>query len=111
MSFCDNCGAKVEWHKTAAGANMPIDPDPHPQGDYGFVKVRLVRAKPGTHRKMYRSHLDTCPKKRVAPARRAPFVCDLDGCEVQQPHRHCFKCKSVYHLAEECDADEEATNG
>lgn len=108
MSFCNDCGGNIAWHKTAAGADMPIDPEPHPEGDYAFVKVRLTRSPRGSHAKMYRSHIDTCPKRKT-PLRRSPFVCDLDGCEVKtgRPHRHCFKCKSIYHLAADCDAEED----
>lgn len=28
MSRCKGCGAEIEWIKTAAGKNMPIDPEP-----------------------------------------------------------------------------------
>ena len=28
MSICRGCGAQIEWIKTTAGRNMPVDPEP-----------------------------------------------------------------------------------
>ena len=28
MSFCRGCGARIEWIRTTAGKNMPVDPEP-----------------------------------------------------------------------------------
>lgn len=28
MSVCRGCGCEIEWIRTAAGKNMPVDPEP-----------------------------------------------------------------------------------
>ena len=28
MSLCRGCGSQIEWIKTTAGRNMPVDPEP-----------------------------------------------------------------------------------
>lgn len=28
MSICRGCGARIEWIRTTAGKNMPVDPEP-----------------------------------------------------------------------------------
>lgn len=61
MSFCRGCSAVIEWHKTAKGKNIPIDPDPHPDGNITFDEsARSVYAPKGSKPKMYRSHFATC---------------------------------------------------
>jgi hypothetical protein len=116
MTFCKDCNANVEWHKTAAGRDMPIDPLPmslspeaarNVRGLYYFDgRLRLVsvlQLKPSdpTPKRVYSSHFDTCTKRRPAPA----FVCDRRGCDVKERHRHCYRCGSVDHLADDCQED------
>lgn len=106
MSLCKACGKPVEEHLTAAGRPMPIDPEPHPLGDYYFDhRIRLVWARPRTKEKMYRSHMDTCAKKGQA-LRRAPTVrddCARWDCDRTDRHAgHCHRCGSTEHFAAEC---------
>jgi hypothetical protein len=105
--FCDACGAKVEWHVTKTGAEMAMEPDPNPQGNFYFGPgLRLFKAAPGFKPKMYRCHWDVCPNKGQLPARRPDFICDRRGCDVSGKHFHCFKCGGAGHFASECDGDE-----
>jgi len=62
MASCKACNAVIEWHKTEAGNNIPIDPEPHPQGNLVFRSAKAVYMRPGSEPKMYRSHFSTCPK-------------------------------------------------
>jgi hypothetical protein len=65
MAFCKACDAVIDWHKTEAGKNIPIDPEPHPEGNIMFKAAKAVYAKAGTVPTMYRSHFVTC----TTPAR------------------------------------------
>lgn len=62
-SFCRSCKAPVNWYKTTAGKNMPIDPDPHPDGNVRIdVVSNVAQVVPkGSHHVLYRSHFATCP--------------------------------------------------
>jgi hypothetical protein len=103
--FCDKCGAKVEWHVTKAGANMPIDPGPSPGGRFYFGPgLRLFPAAPGSKTKMYACHWDTCPKKGEQAPRRAGFICDRPGCDLDGRHFHCYRCGETDHFANECES-------
>jgi len=102
VTFCNDCGKAVEWHKTAAGRDMPIDPEPTQAGRYYFDRrVRLVFHPPGAApmAKMYTSHFDTCAKRKPAPA----FSCEK--CGVTTPHRHCYRCGAIGHMAADCPED------
>lgn len=113
MTFCRDCQAAIEWHKTAEGRNVPIDPLPRPDGDFMFdAALRVVRAPLDLRRavreanargevhkkKLYKVHLDTCTKRRAPAA----FICERRGCTVQGRHLHCFECGETDHLAEAC---------
>lgn len=103
--FCRACGARVEWHPTRDGAQMALDPDPHPQGSFYFGPgLRLFKGRHGLKPKMYRCHWDTCPKKGQEP-RRPAFICERRGCDVEGRHLHCFRCGSTEHLANDCEED------
>lgn len=96
MTFCKACGQGIGEHLTAAGRPMPIDPEPHPLGDYYFDhRIRLVWARPGTKPKMYRSHLDTCAKKDLAKRQREVDRSTSSG-------RECYRCGKDGHWASEC---------
>jgi hypothetical protein len=75
VSFCKGCGARIDWYKTTAGKNMPIDPEPHADGNVRVDVVSNVVAvvAPGSHAPLYRPHWATCPKaasfKRKEPTR------------------------------------------
>lgn len=67
MAFCKGCGAKIEWWKTKAGKNMPIDSgDPHPEGTVRIdVVANVAEVVPaGSFAPLYRSHFATCPRAR-----------------------------------------------
>lgn len=98
MAFCNDCGSNVEWHVTRAGKNMPIDPEPHPDGDYYFETAKLVHGERGERPKMFRSHFDSCKKRKPRPL----FSCDYKGCTEKGRHRHCRVCGGTDHLAHDC---------
>lgn len=50
MTTCKGCGRQIEWIKTEAGKQMPVDPD--------LVTVVL---KDGRVVRGYRPHWATCP--------------------------------------------------
>lgn len=110
--WCDACKARVEWHVTAAGARMPIDPDAHPLGNMYFGRgLKLTTGAPSSRPRMYRCHWDTCAKGNTASkkALKAGDAQHIDQCErwacFRDPddgHRHCFKCGEVDHFAPAC---------
>lgn len=69
---CKSCGAKVLWTITESGKRMPVDFDPHPEGDVQLTRgadehgapawrsryVRRGEPRPAVTR---RSHFATCP--------------------------------------------------
>lgn len=69
MSTCRSCGAPIRWVETEHGKRMPIDPDPHPQGNVipwgwdenGAKVVARVLTEPPIGRDAWRSHFTTCP--------------------------------------------------
>jgi Zinc knuckle len=102
VSFCKGCSAMIEWHKTSDGKNIPLDPDPHAQGNLTFdERLRVVYMRPGSKPKMYRSHFATCPKA-VEFRRPAEPACEHDGCERTDRHLHCRRCGATDHFASEC---------
>jgi hypothetical protein len=52
--YCKSCGAKIEWHRTAAGKAMPLDAVPN---ELGTIEVECEDGK--TRRFM--SHFASCP--------------------------------------------------
>lgn len=63
MAFCRSCKAVINWYKTVAGRNMPLDPEPHPDGNV-FIDVVRNEASivpKGSRVPLYRSHFVTCP--------------------------------------------------
>ena len=74
---CRGCGAEIEWVKTAAGKNMPCDPQlvPYWKRDGAAGKVVLQRSGKvvscdfdGPHDRVtgfgYVSHFRTCPQSK-----------------------------------------------
>lgn len=69
LPTCSGCGAPVRWVLTVGGRRMPLDPDPHPDGNVVRVTIDggLVRAKVLTGAEMpaqdvaWRAHWTTCP--------------------------------------------------
>ena len=107
MAFCNSCNAAIEWHKTPAGKNIPLDPEPHAQGNLTFDNaLRVVYAHPGSKPKMYRSHFATCPNANQHRKPRA-VVCDREGCELTTPHKHCYRCGGTDHFANQCEEERE----
>jgi hypothetical protein len=108
--FCDACGAKVEWHLTAAGKNIAMDPEPHPDGQFYFgsgLKLTRLRRYDNLRagQKMYRCHWDTCPKKGQAPRRAATVRDDCERWDCTRTDRHpghCHACGSTEHFVADC---------
>lgn len=63
MAKCRSCQAEISWYKTPRGKNIPIDPEPHPDGNVQINEVDRVAivVHPGTYVPLYRSHFSTCP--------------------------------------------------
>jgi len=76
---CRDCPAEIVWARTPFGKAMPVDADPHPDGNVRLVEqpgaapsaitLRLddLRAVRAAGDPLYRSHFATCPN---AAARR-----------------------------------------
>jgi hypothetical protein len=81
MSTCRSCGAGIVWAVTAKGKRMPVDAEPHPDGNVTTVPNGAGRGTllalvhpPGQQpldadEPRYRSHFATCPQ---AAAHRHP---------------------------------------
>lgn len=81
MSLCRGCGSQIEWIKTTAGRNMPVDPEPvfviEGDGRDRFVtddgavivgrRARPGRGKPRTYRCICAA-LENLPECRGLPA-------------------------------------------
>lgn len=74
---CRSCGAPIRWAITEKGRRMPLDPDPHPDGnvmvehaagaDHSGVVVfagRLLHEERDLGTPLYRSHFASCPDAR-----------------------------------------------
>ena len=72
MAKCKGCGAQIDWIKTRAGKNMPVDPEPVfvavDDGSDVFVTDegevihgREVPANDGSAEVAFVSHWATCP--------------------------------------------------
>lgn len=64
MSTCSTCGAPIRWAKTAAGKNIPLDPDPVPLGNLYLDEdgvAMTVTKDLGRSVARYVSHFATCP--------------------------------------------------
>lgn len=71
MATCSSCGAEIIWRRMHTGSRMPIDPEPHPEGNIllgsatGTSQVLSKEARKnhkaaGTP--LYRSHFVTCTR-------------------------------------------------
>jgi hypothetical protein len=63
VAFCKSCGARFDWYRTAKGASMPVEPEPHPDGT---VKIDVVNntctvVPAQTESPLYVCHFVTCP--------------------------------------------------
>jgi hypothetical protein len=71
MSKCRGCDADINWASTPAGKSMPLDPEPHPDGNIeahvdgsGRWHVDIVHADSQSTMftpNLYLSHFVTCP--------------------------------------------------
>lgn len=66
-SVCRSCGAAITWTVTSRGKRMPVDAEPHPDGN---IRIRhpLTGGPPqadvvpkGSEASLHRSHFATCP--------------------------------------------------
>lgn len=63
-SVCRGCNAEIVWCTTLAGKNIPVDPEPHAEGNLVFtIGMKVRHAAVGSQEKMWRSHFVTCPKR------------------------------------------------
>jgi hypothetical protein len=63
---CRGCHKPIRWAKTEHGKNIPLDPDPVPDGnivvtDAGIAHV--LRSTEMATAPTYVSHFSTCPKR------------------------------------------------
>lgn len=65
---CRSCGAPILWVVTTLGKRMPLDAEPHPDGNVSLVPAgamvlpaELVEQGKKIGSKRYRSHFATCP--------------------------------------------------
>jgi hypothetical protein len=66
---CRLCGAPVFWAKKGGGANVPLDPEPRPEGhllvdEHGNVGPLVPCRRPDANGPRYVSHFNTCPEWR-----------------------------------------------
>ena len=70
MSVCQGCKAEIVWALTSAGKSMPLDPEPHPDGNVEAMQDQdgrwhVIAVHPGPDLfggTRYHSHFTTCPK-------------------------------------------------
>lgn len=61
MRPCRSCGAPIQWVWTVTGKAMPLDPEPHPDGNVELIDgVAHVHSQPCPDG--YLSHFVTCPQ-------------------------------------------------
>lgn len=76
LEKCRSCSTPIRWVTTAAGKQMPLDPDPCPDGNFVFQdpaqrEVGPVRALSKAERDgpadryRYKSHFATCRHART----------------------------------------------
>lgn len=65
---CRSCGAAILWAKTLSGKAIPLDAEPHPDGNIALVPAgamvltkELVEQGKKIGSKRYRSHFASCP--------------------------------------------------
>jgi hypothetical protein len=73
VSACRSCGQPIRWAITRNDRRMPLDPEPHPDGNVqivahddgrDLVSVLVGRARDdcvAAAVPLYRSHFQTCP--------------------------------------------------
>lgn len=69
MPTCKSCGTEIIWRRvTVHGRAMPIDADPHPDGNIRLDRdgktahmVTRGELEQGVTGDLYRSHFATCP--------------------------------------------------
>ena len=81
MSNCRTCGAAIRWARTEKDDAIPVDPEPHPEGNLileedpeSFMpRARVHRPLFDKETTLHRSHFVTCPDaaKHRKPRRRA----------------------------------------
>ncbi len=83
---CRSCGAPILFARTGAGKLLPIDPDPHDNGNVALVgddrcAVLTVEARRAHKGPLYRSHFVTCSSAAAwrKGKRPAPTHHEVDG--------------------------------
>lgn len=97
MSSCRSCGASIRWERTLNGKRIPLDADPHREGNVDVVFIggeqvalvlgaeNAVAAQASGHQ-LFLSHFVTCPN--AASHRRAPSP-RTSGGQLAEGKRHC----------------------
>ena len=64
---CKSCGARILWAVTPAGKKIPLDAEPHPDGNIAISHARewapilASVVKPGSQDGLRKTHFATCP--------------------------------------------------
>lgn len=111
---CQRCPARVVWVKTEArGKSMPLDPDPHPEGNVVLVPLPQSRhwaarvlppeqLPPADGAPAYLSHFVTCPGGRPKVAKERPTSdCQMCGWAVEGESKKAVRHAWAEHYAAE----------
>lgn len=67
-TVCTGCSAPIRWVLTVGGKRMPLDPDPHPDGNVirvehdGLIRARVLTGDElPAQEPAWRAHWVTCP--------------------------------------------------
>lgn len=85
---CTACGAPIRWVITIGDRRMPLDPEPHEDGnvvpvvvDGGLVRARvLTGAELPAQEPAFRAHFVTCPQAAEFRRRRIATTPRCHGC-------------------------------
>lgn len=87
MSKCRSCDAEIIWRKSPKGKNMPMDPEPVPEGEGKWILDRdraIYAPEDGT----YQCHFETCPNADEHRSRNSGATVECPKC------RHRFVRKA-----------------
>jgi len=78
VTTCSGCGQPIRWVLTVGGARMPIDVDPHPDGNVIPVTVDgkqrakvLTGAELPAQEQAWRAHFATCSQSKEFKRKKA----------------------------------------
>ena len=83
---CRSCGAPMFFARTPKGKMIPLDRDPHPDGNIQFTEKGVVflsreavQAGRLLHSTRYLSHFATCPNSKQHRKERVAHDCERPG--------------------------------